>query len=356
MSKINVKNFYSYNKVLSYNGVYNFVVGGRGIGKTFGAKKLAIDKAIKRGEEFILVRRFKEEVVAAKTTFFEDVRHVFPKHEFRVQGKFAQYAQALPDNFDELEAKDQKALMKDREWKTIGYFIALSTAQREKGTSYPRVKRILFDEFIIEKGLTHYLPDETTVFNNFYSTVDRYKDQVIVLFLANSVMIDNPYFIHYDIDPDQARNGIIVKNNGFLVVDFPDSADFQNDVFKTRFGQFIETTSPEYAAYAVGNEFRDNHKQLIDDKESRADYLFSIETDKGTFSLWSVFSSGVVYCQKKLPKSQRMFTTVPNNMSEEKIFLPQNDSVLSKLRTTWRTGSMRFDSPQTRNAMLDIFK
>ena len=38
---LNAKDFYSFDKVYSYNAVYNFIPGGRGIGKTYGAKKKA---------------------------------------------------------------------------------------------------------------------------------------------------------------------------------------------------------------------------------------------------------------------------------------------------------------------------
>ena len=30
--------FYDYNKVLSYNAMFNFIIGERGVGKSYGAK------------------------------------------------------------------------------------------------------------------------------------------------------------------------------------------------------------------------------------------------------------------------------------------------------------------------------
>ena len=45
--------YYNYDALFSRGGVYNMVVGGRGLGKTFGAKEFVIRDAIKRGNQFI---------------------------------------------------------------------------------------------------------------------------------------------------------------------------------------------------------------------------------------------------------------------------------------------------------------
>ena len=41
--------YYDINKTLSYNTLFNFVVGPRGAGKTYAAKKRAISNFLKRG-------------------------------------------------------------------------------------------------------------------------------------------------------------------------------------------------------------------------------------------------------------------------------------------------------------------
>ena len=47
--------------ILSRNAVFNIIVGPRGDGKTFAAKEKAINNAIRKGEQFILLRRYKTE-------------------------------------------------------------------------------------------------------------------------------------------------------------------------------------------------------------------------------------------------------------------------------------------------------
>lgn len=346
MNKITA--FYSYSLVLSYNAIYNFVVGGRGKGKTFGWKKKVIRDAIRTHEadpgkcdQFIYLRRYKDELRLARDTFFADIEYLFPDWDFRHSGTEAQMSP--------VSARDDKK----RQWITIGFFIPLSIAQSFKSVAFPRVKKIGYDEFILEKSATHYLPNEAEIFNNFYSTVDRYKDKTKVFFMANSVRIDNPYFIEYKIDPDKAdSNGIIRMHDGFMVCQFIPSGEFEEQVYTTRFGSFIRGT--DYADYAVGNQFADNHKHLIAKRSSNAKYQFTLETEDLTFSVWYDIRVNRYHCEETRPKSELMFTIVKEGMREGKTLLTFNDGVLQMLRSAYRHARMTFDLASTRNAFLEI--
>ena len=81
--------YYSFSRVLSYNGVYNMVMGARGLGKTYGAKKIVIKNAIEKGQQFIYLRRYKTEL-RGRNSFFTDIQHEFPDEQFRVEGPYAQ--------------------------------------------------------------------------------------------------------------------------------------------------------------------------------------------------------------------------------------------------------------------------
>ena len=347
--------FYDWDKVLSHNAIYNFVVGGRGIGKTHGQKKIAVKRGIEKGQQFILVRRYKTELVPSRNTFFADIEQYFPDVEFRVNGSMAQYTDFIDPALFHTETEYKKAI-KGREWHTIGYFVALSTAQSQKGVSYPKVRTIIFDEFIIEKGAFHYLPNEADLFNNFYSTVDRGRkeNEVKVYFLANSVSIMNPYFMKYDIRPDQ-MDKLTLSHGGFILCHFPDSSDYQKSIYETRFGRFVQGT--EYADYAYGNQFADANEELIDGKPSHAEYVFTLETSNGTFSVWYDPREVEYYAQKKRPRgNERLLTLVAERMTAEKMLVDFQFKPLAMLRTKFRQGSVLFDSPSTRNAFIEIFR
>jgi hypothetical protein len=335
--------WYNWDKISSFNGVFNFLVGQRGVGKTYGWKKKVIKNFLRKGEQFMYVRRYKEELKVSKDTFFADLiaKNEFPDWDFRAMGSTAQIAPA--------STRDDKK----RPWKVIGHFVALSTAQSIKSVSYPIVTNIGFDEFIIEKGATHYIANEVHAFLNLYSTVARTREGVKVFFMANSVSIMNPYFLYYNIKPDESKE-FTVMFDGYVVVHFVEAAEFTEQVYATRFGKFIAGT--EYGDFAVGNEFADNNDNLLNVKGASARYTYSIESKQGTFSVWVDWFAGKYYVQEKRPKQEILFTILPERMSEGKTLLSYSDKVMQSLRTAFRNGNTYFDTPKSRNAFIEIFK
>lgn len=343
MTRVKKKHpYYNFDKLFSFNAFFMFVIGGRGLGKTYGAKKKAIRNALTKGEQFIYLRRFKSELVA-RNTFFSDLQAngEFLDWDFRINGNAAEASGA--------EFRDDKK----REWRVIGYFISLSTAQTQKSIAYPDVTLIMFDEFIIEKGATHYLPDEAKAFLQFYSTVDRWQDKTRVLFMANSVSIQNPYFIEYDIRPTPETQWIRAEDD-YIVVHIAQSDEFASSVLSTRFGRFIAKT--DYANYAVGNEFKDNSDRMIGIKDETYVYLYTLHTKTGKFSIWRSSAIGGYFAQEKLVKQQTVFVTDYDLMREGVTYLPRNAKLLQSLRTAFNNDRFLFDAPQSLNGLLQIFK
>lgn len=349
-----IQTFYSFDKVMSYNAQFNFCVGGRSIGKTYGMQKKTINAAIKScfvdGEfvpgvcdQFVYVRRYKEELSFAKDTYFAAVSKEFPNWDFKTQGRHAFMAHK--------STRDEKK----RAWEIIGYFVALSSAQSYKSASFPRVKTIIFDEFILEKSVTQYLPNEAKIFKDLYSTIDRYTDKTRVFFLANAVSIANPYFIEYKIDPDKAdANGFIKIGNGFAIIHFIDDDQFKKEVSDTRFGKFIEGT--DYADFAITNVFKDNNKQLIEKKTSRSKVMFILETSTMMMSVWFDMVTGIYYMETRIPNNETIITIDPNKMDDGKRLMGFSDKPLSMLRTAFRQNRMFFDAPPIKIAFLEVMK
>ena len=99
--------WYDLSQLLSYNKILNFVIGQRGGGKSFNAKKWCVNDFIKNGKQFIWVRRYKTELKTINT-WFDDLKGegMFEGHKMEVKGRTA-YING----------------------EVAGYFIALSTSQ-----------------------------------------------------------------------------------------------------------------------------------------------------------------------------------------------------------------------------------
>lgn len=340
--------WYNFDKLYSYDCVQNYIVGSRGEGKTFGAVLRGIRAFLANGEEFIYLRRVQPEIDMSSGSFFHAMerKNMFPDWDFRVTTVDSmRVGQMAPKS-----SRDDET----RPWKTVCYFAVLSKAQEYKSKNFPYVTLIIFDEFIKEKSHSRYLPgNEFETFMGFYATVDRSEDRVKVLFLANSVSIMNPYFLELDIQPDMLPE-YSRHEGGYVLVHITDNKDFKGEVSATRMGRFLEGRS--FGEYAIGNQFADNHAELILKKPSHARYWMSLETKKGTFSVWRDPDTKRYFIQAKRPKIEVMLTLLAENMSDTKRLVTVNGQALELLRTGFTHGRAYFDKPSTRNAFAEIFK
>lgn len=339
-NKLNFK-YYSFDSLLSRNGVFNFCVGQRGNGKTYGCKKWGITSFLNTGEQFIYLRRYEDEMKTSKATFFADIENAFPGVLFRVVGMLGQVC------------RNPGAGDKEKKWETMCFFVVLSKASQTKSVSYDKVTKIFFDEFIIPPGMVRYLPSEATAFLEFYNTVDRWKDKTRVMFLANTVSINNPYFLYFGIEPAPQQEWLSMGEN-FLVCHFIPAGEFAGQVYETRFGKFIKGT--EYANYAVEAEFKDNHQSLVGKRPSAATYLMTLEGDAGTFALWWDLGGKTFYVSTRRPKQEDIYVMELERMEEGKNLIERNSRVMQNIRGGYAQGKVYFDSAQARNAFAGIFK
>lgn len=114
----------------------NFIIGHRGVGKSYGFKKWCLDDFIKNGKQFMWVRRYKTELKKIKdgknTIFYDDIRHLYPNHKIDIKGN---------DNGGSFII----------DGKVAGYYLALSVSTSYKSVPFPNVDKLVFDEFLIDK-------------------------------------------------------------------------------------------------------------------------------------------------------------------------------------------------------------
>lgn len=328
--------YYDPSRILSYNTPWSFVTGARGRGKTYAFKKRVIKKAIENGDEFIYLRRFKGEAATFKT-FFDDIRWEFPSVELSVKGKVA-------------------FIGSGKGAQPIGQVVYLSAAQMLKSVSLKKVKHIIFDEFILEKGATHYLPDEASIFEGLYSTVDRWDDRVQVYFLANAFSLTNPYYIKYGIVP----TGEFTVEPGadrFWAVHTDRSEEFAQQVSKTRFGAFLRRQDDENSRYMIDSTFRDEGLEMVAAKPPSAMYSLSIVGGSRPLSFWLGRELTVWYVTEGLPRSPNQFTLTPSRVDETTRLLTTSDSYLKNIRAAYASGRVRFDKLTTRNLFVrEVYK
>ncbi len=337
--------YYDLYKTLTYNALFNFIIGNRGGGKTYGAKLWAIKDFLKKEEEFIYVRRYKTELTTVKN-FFADISQEFPDTEFKVEGS-------------SFFINGKKA----------GEAMALSTSKIKKSNSYPRVTKIIFDEFIIDKGVYKYLPHEVEYFLDLYETIARMRD-VKVFFLANAITQTNPYFIYFDIELPYNKKVQTFYNNGQgkfekrknkeypdVLIEMVRNDDFIKEKKKQRFGQLIAGT--QYSDYAVENTFLRDSSTFIEKKAERCRYLYSITYLGYVFGVWHDFKNGLLFLSLDTEKDNRInfaFTTDDHKLNTMLISSVSKSASLKQLFDGYKIGYLRFESMDIKNIFHDLIK
>lgn len=322
--------YYDPNKMLSYDRILNFVIGARGIGKSYAMKKHPIKRFIKHGEQFIYVRRYKPELKKI-SNYFNDVSQEFPDHEFKVKGR-----QFFIDG------------------KLAGWAIPLSAWQSEKSNAYPMVTTIIFDEFIRERDNSGYIPNEVDALLNLMDTVFRTRENGRCICLSNAVSVINPYFVYFGLVPDINKRFNAYKH---ILIEIPDSKDFSDERRKTKFGQLIDGT--EYGEMSLDNEFVNDSDVFIEKRSKNSKFVFSIVYKGMRMGVWVDTQQMLLYLTTDHDPSTKSVYALTADELEEGVVLVTNykkNYHIRKLCSAFMNGQLRFDNQLMRTIGYEMFK
>lgn len=319
------------------------MIGGRGIGKTYACKMQGLLNYFNKGEQFIYLRRYKEELKPLKNgKFFDAIQDKFPDYEFKTNGEMLQLRPTVPEG----EKNENK-------WETCGYLINLSTALTKKSVDYPQVTMIIYDEFIIPKGFIHYLPNEVESFLDFYETVARLRDNVVVYFLSNSISSFNPYFIYFKIKAPEPGKFYKTKS---LVVEMCDMEEFKQKKRQTKFGQLIEGT--KYSNYAIDNEFYMDDSKFIAGKTEKSRYFCTIVYLNKRIGIWVDYREGKWFCSRHVDNSCRLtyaITTSDHDINTLYTAITK-PAQLKAVTKAYALGVLFFESQEIKGYMQEILQ
>lgn len=191
MSGLYLENgFFDFGEAVRRSTAFNFIIGGRGTGKTYGALKWCIES----GKKFLFMRRLQKEA---------DIISKDELSPFKVYGDalgglilcrpVSKYITGVYMSVTDDEGNNIPS------GPPIGYVCALSSIANLRGFDTSDIEIIVFDEFIPEKSSAKqkYLGDALL---NAYETINRNrelfgKDPVKLFALANSNDLGNDVFI-----------------------------------------------------------------------------------------------------------------------------------------------------------------
>lgn len=257
----------------------NFIIGGRGIGKTYGT----MDYLLQKGQPFIYLRNKDTQLAECSTDFGNPFKRWNRDHEKDIRILTERKHSIIYDCTD----PDDKKL--------IGYAVALSTFENLRGVDLSDVQYVLFDEFV-EKEKLKFQQFET--FANFYETVNRNREllgekPLQVILLSNAQKLGNDILAGYGVIPiieQMMKKGREEYQDRLLYVNLPRS---EVSEAKRETVNYKLTEGTQYYQEAIDNYFA--HDSFADIKKLPVNEYTPIVRIDDVY-IWKHKSTGRLYC------------------------------------------------------------
>ena len=243
-------------KILRLDQPFNFIVGGRGTGKTYGALKSAYESDTR----IMLMRRTQAQCDLVNKPEFNPYKAINTDIGSNVTVKsISKYNSKLVEETEESE-------------RLVGYTCALSTISNMRGFDASDVKLLIYDEFIPEKH-ERSLKNEGSAFLNAYETINRNRElkgdkPLQVLCLANAFNIANPIFLELGLvgkseKMRQSGQEIYINRERGIVLVLLQHSSISNAKADTA---LYKISAGSFSKFALSNDFVYNNNENIKSK------------------------------------------------------------------------------------------
>ena len=184
--------YYTLEPILKEKAHYNIIIGERSNGKTYSVLHKIVTDYARDSKQAALLRRMQEDFIGKRGAGLFEPLIDNGEIEKATNGTWSSVYYYASRWFLCRYEEDKKGnIERVTDNQPFMYGFALSQMEHEKGTGYPNVKTIVFDEFITRMA---YLRDEFVLFMNTLSTIIRSRDDVTIFMLGNTVNKYCPYF------------------------------------------------------------------------------------------------------------------------------------------------------------------
>lgn len=326
--------YYNYKKTLSYQANLNFIIGERGVGKTYGYLKYFTKQFIKNGDQFLYIRRFQSEIDKIGNKLFD--------------------AHLRNDEFGEEVGITYRNQTYSLNGQPFCFMHALTKETQLKSVPLPNIKYIIYDEFLITNRSQHYLPQEPTAFLSLVQSVFRERDPHVFC-LGNASSVTNPYFSFFNLQLPYKTEYKLFKK-GTILVNYIQNQAYRDKMKKSKFGQIIAGTS--YGDYAIENQFlNDNHSFLA--KRSPKSWLFAcLYIDQRNYGLWIDSNTGIMYiCKAFDPNCPRNFAILQSDHNEmSRLATTRNSPWFKKMIECYRDNRLFFENINIKNYVIKAIR
>ena len=321
-------------EILPYQRCFNFINGKRSIGKTYTTQKYTLKKCIDLNLEFIyIVRTQDEKEKGVLSQAYEKVcQNEFKNDSFKF-------------------TNEEMYIQKEGHLQILGYCIALSEAQKIKKRSFPNVKYLIFDEYMLENNSrTRYVNGwrEPDLLLSIYHTADREEDRIICFLLGNTTTFYNPYHMHPAFNIPLIEQGEIWTSENVLFQWAKASEELEEEKSKSKFVRMINAS--KYGKYAAKGEYIEDKQEFIEARNPSARHNFNIEYNGIKYGVWNDLKHGKIYIDSKYDESCRLnyALTLDDHSENTMLTNTKNVTCLAWLSKNFKIGNVRYTSMEVK--------
>ena len=352
--------YWDIDRTLTHNALFYVIVGNRTAGKSYGCKKRAIKNFITKGEEFVYVRRYKDDLKDSLPTFFDDiiVNNEFPDYEFKVDGdKLYCRLKTDPDSKVSWNKND-----------ICGYGLVLSTADNKKSISYPKVTFIIYDEFMVDKesSMQRPLRDEPRSLMSLYETVARPGSEhprCVLFMLSNSVSVNNPFFLKWNLHMPNTEKP---DKNGKYIWHHPKRSILVENVKKDEMVEakkqhefYSITKGTGYDDFSIENEFINDDNTFVEKRSTTARPYFSFIYKDKRYGVWISMLEGLMWVSEQYdPGYAIVYSLTMKDHRPNTMFLRSRRQAqhFNTFIQAYKDGNVRFESTLIKSICYEIIK
>ena len=327
--------------VFSYNG-YNIIIlaGGRGIGKTYLAKKYVLKKYFYKGDKFIWIRATESMCDKLKDNngraLFNDI----------IQNKFFKFnwdGRITGDNVIEIckHPDDEKP-----QYEYAGNLMALSTFYKLKGNSFADIKTIVLDEFIGEEGEV-IRGDRALQFVNTIETIGRLRKDFRVILLCNALNLGDP-ILNLFFTNVKEHGYYFNKQKGAILYYIPDNEEFNEKRFDSISGKILKGTP--YEDVIAHNKFLTYDSMYFNKLPKDSKYFCTLEI--GVYKL-NIYINDMLYVTDYNGiTTSRLYCNDIAVKSEYANVIPQH--ILERFIQLYNFNKVKFSNETIRTRFIDF--
>lgn len=318
------------------------VCSNRSDGKTTYFNRMAVNRFLSRGEKFMLVTRYRDDVGASDQKFFSELQRLFFKDMEMTSEK------CMRGLFEVLYLDDVEC----------GYCVSLNCADKIKKFShlFADTAAMYFDEFQSENGV--YAPNEISKFISLHTSVARGNGKQVryvpVYMMSNLVSIVNPYFLAFGISDRLNDSTKFLRGKGFVMEqhfnEYAAGAQMASG-FNKAFG------SESYVQYTTQLKYLNDASAFIEKPHGQANYVCTIVLNKEEYAVRYYYQDGVAYCDQRVNAQHPSRISVKVSDHDSGFSMAHSNSfIIQTLRSYFDQGTFYFKNAKCKSAILQALR